>query len=226
MTNQIILDSGPLINLSMNCLLNILPKMKQKLNIEFLITKEVKYEIIDHPSKINRFKLGALRLKYLFDKKIINHAKLNNQEINQLRETRNRITQIANTTFKTRNKHLHILDKGESAALALSIILKEKTKKNIPIIIDERTTRMLCENPENLRELLSKKFHTTIKANTSNYNEFKDFKIIRSTELAYIAYKKGFINSKDPEILEAILYGLKFKGCSISEEEIKEIIKL
>jgi hypothetical protein len=31
---------------------------------------------------------------------------------------------------------------------------------------------------------------------------------------------------KDKKILEAMLYGLKYKGCSISEQEIEEIKKL
>ena len=94
------------------------------------------------------------------------------------------------------------------------------------IVVDERTTRMLCENPENLRKLLQKKLHTNISANKQNYDYFKNFRIIRSTELAYLAYKKGFFDIKDPRILDAVLYGLKYHGCSISEEEIEEIKKL
>ena len=94
------------------------------------------------------------------------------------------------------------------------------------IVIDERTTRMLCENPENLRKLLQKKLHTSVTANKDNYSYFKNFKIIRSTELAYIAYKKKLFNLKSSDILEAMLYGLKYNGCSISEEEVKQIAKM
>ena len=74
-----------------------------------------------------------------------------------------------------------------------------------------------------MKKLLEKKLHTPITANKKNYSYFKGYKIIRSTELAYIAYKKGFIDIKDPRVLEAMLYALKYRGCSISEAEIEEV---
>ncbi len=217
----LIFDSGPLINFSMNGLLDILEKLKEKCKIEFLITKEVKKEIIDTPQNIKRFELGALRLKDLFERGIIKHADLTTQEVDDLREIRENLMQLANSTFKTKKTELHLIDKGESAALALSVIMKRKIKEDSVLVIDERTTRMLCENPENLRKLLEKKLHTYVESNKKNYSFFSDFKIIRSTELAYIAYKKRFIKLKGESVLEAILYGLKFNGCSISEEEIQ-----
>ena len=134
--------------------------------------------------------------------------------------------QTANTLFRTKKRDVHLIDKGESAALALSIIMKQKTKADIPLVVDERTTRMLCEKPENLKKLMEKKLHTSIQANKDNYKSFNGFKIIRSTELAYIAYKKNLFDLKDPMTFEAILYGLKFKGCSISEAEVKELIAM
>ena len=134
--------------------------------------------------------------------------------------------QIANTLFKTKNKEIHLIDKGETAALALSMLMKKKTNYDVPLVIDERTTRMLCEKPENLRKLMEKKLHTLIKSNTKNYNFFTSFKIIRSTELAFIAYKKNLFDLKDSKALEATLYGLKFNGCSISENEVRDMIEL
>ncbi|GAG20221.1 unnamed protein product, partial [marine sediment metagenome] len=128
----------------------------------------------------------------------------------------------ANSTFNAKGKNIHLIDKGECAALALCSILKTPSI----LVIDERTARMLCENPENLRKLLQKKLKTQIKANKNNYKYFKGFKIIRSTELAYIAHKKGLIELKDPKAYEAMLYGLKYKGCSISEQEVQQMSKL
>lgn len=219
---SIIFDAGPLINLSINNLLHLLRKLKKEFKGEFLITKEVKKEIIDHPLTIKRFELNALQLKRLLDEKIIKHADINQEQIKVLREKRNYITNLANSTFKAKGKNIHLIDKGESAALALSFILKEP---NV-IAIDERTTRMLCENPENLRKILQKKLRTQVKANKKNYEFFKQFKIIRSTELIYIAYKKKLFDLKDPRALEAMLYGLKYKGCSISEQEVEEAKRL
>lgn len=221
MTKHLIFDSGPLINFSMNSILHILKKLKKEFKGDFLITREVKEEIIDRPQNIKRFELGALRLKELFDEKIIKFADITNEQINQLRRKRKELTNIANSTFRARGKDIHLIDKGESAVLALSLILKDSA-----IVIDERTTRMLCENPDNLRKLLQKKLKTKVQAKESNYKFFKGFKIIRSTELVYLAHKKGLIKLKDPKAYEAMLYGVKFKGCSISEKEIQMLKSL
>ncbi|MFA5174276.1 MAG: hypothetical protein WC438_03790 [Candidatus Pacearchaeota archaeon] len=216
---HLIFDSGPLINFSMNGILPILRKLKHEFKGDFLITKEVKQEIIDTPLNIKRFELGAIQLKALFEEGVIKHANINEHEVQRLREIREFLMQTANSTFRANEKDIHLLDKGECAALALCSILKDECT----LVIDERTTKMLCENPENLRKLLQKKLKTSVKANRENYKHFKDYKIIRSTELAYIAHKKGLIDLKDPRAYEAMLYGLKYKGCSISEEEIEEM---
>ncbi len=222
----LIFDSGPLINFSMNCLLPLLEKLKQKTQIEFLITKEIKREIIDHPLTIKRFQLGALRLEDLFKRKIIKYADISKHEVDELRRIREKLMQIANSTFRAGNKDLHLIDKGEAAALALSTILKQKTGEYAPLAVDERTTRMLCENPDKLKQLMEKKLHTSIITKKQNYLNFQNFKIIRSTEIAYVAYKKGLTELKGPHILEAILYGLKLKGCSITDGEIEEMKRL
>lgn len=218
----IIFDSGPLINFSMNGLLPLLRKLKQHFKGEFLITKEVKREIIERPLQIKRFQLGALRLHELFKDKIIKHADITPAQVNELRKKRNEIMNITNSTFRTKKKDLHIIDKGESAALALAIVLN----KPCVLAIDERTARMLCENPENLRKILEKKLHTKVQANRQNYDLFKNFKVIRSTELVYIAHKKKLIELKDSKAYEAMLYGVKFKGCSISENEVQQMKRL
>lgn len=214
----IIFDSGPIINFAMNGLLPVLKKLKKEFDGEFLITKEVRQEIIDTPMNIKKYELEALQIKQLFDEGIIKHANLSVQQIDELRIKREEIMNMANTTFYANNHPLHLIEKGESAALALSLMTKES---NV-IAIDERTARMLCENPENLRKLLQKKLNTNITANKKNYEFFKKFKVIRSTELAYIAFNKGLIDLKDKNTLEAMLYALKYHGCSISEEEIEE----
>ena len=218
---HLIFDAGPLINFAMNGSLHILERLKQDFKGDFLITKEVRKEIIDKPFTIKRFKLESLQIKALYDKKIIKLADITKKQVDELREKRNRFMSIANSSFKTKKKALHLIDKGECAVLALSEIIKSPN-----IVIDERTTRMLCENPENLRKLLEKKLKTKITANKDNYFYFKNFKVIRSTELAYLAYKKKLFNLKYPEALEAMLYGLKFKGCSISEQEVKQIARM
>jgi hypothetical protein len=222
----LIFDAGPLINFSMNGLLDSFEKLKQTFKGEFLITKEVKKEIIDHPKTVKRFELGAIRLEQLYNRGVFRLADINQEEVDELRRLRDNFLQKANSMFKTKKREVHLLDKGECAALALSTILKRKNNEDIPLVIDERTTRILCENPENLKKLMEKKLHTSIKANTSSYDLFKGFKIIRSTELAYMIHKKGLFKLDHPKAFEAIVYGLKFKGCSISEKEVQALSRM
>ena len=42
----------------------------------------------------------------------------------------------------------------------------------------------------------------------------------------YVAYKKGLIKIQDPQLLDALLYAMKFKGAAISGDEIKEILRI
>ena len=217
----LIFDAGPLINFAMNGILDILENLKKVFEGEFLITKEVKYEIIDHPLLIKRFELEALKLKDLFDRKIIKLASITPGQVNELRKIRNHLMDIANSTFIAKGRYLHLLDKGECAVFALASLLSTPY-----VVIDERTARLLCENPENLRKILEKKLHSYVEAKKKNYKYFKDFKIIRSAELVYYAYKKNLVKLKDPKLLEALLYGVKYKGCSISREEIEEMKRI
>jgi hypothetical protein len=210
----------------MNGLLDALEKLKADFGGEFLITKEVKEEIIDHPKTVKRFELGAIRLEELYNRGVFKLAKLNTEEVDELRRLRDNYMQQSNVMFKTKKKAVHLLDKGECAVLALSTIMKRKTKEDVPIVIDERTTRIIIENPGNLKKLMEKKLHTKINANTKTYDLFKGFKIIRSTELAYIIHKKGLFKLQHPKAFEAIVYGLKFKGTSISEKEVQALSRM
>jgi len=219
----IIFDAGTIINFSMNSLLDLFEKLKKVFDGKFLITKGVAFEVIERPLKIKKFELGALHIQELLNKKIIELPSSIGIKNNEIENRTTELLKLANHTFVARNRYLHLIDTGESSSLALSEILTRKGIKNI-ISIDERTTRMLCEKPENLQKLLESKLHTPIRARKENFSEFQKFKIIRSTELAYIAYKKNLIDLKDKNLLDALLYAIKFKGCSVSREEI-EILK-
>lgn len=223
--NAIIFDSSTLISLSMNNLFEEIRGLKKIFKGKFLITKEVKSEIIDKPLNIKRFELEAIRLKQLLDEGILEMPSavgVNDRDISNA--TRD-ILEIANKTFYSGNKDIHLIDLGEASALALSKIMTEKDMNNI-LAVDERTTRMLAEKPESLRKIMEGKLHTKIKTKEQNYVFFKNFRFVRSTELIYVAYKKGIVKSKDKNILDALLYALKFKGTAISDEEINEIKKM
>jgi hypothetical protein len=221
----IILDSGILINLSMNGLLYILKELKKSSGVKFLITEQVKYEIVDRPITIPRFQLGALRIQTLIDSKNIELPGSVNISSGEIKKLTNEFMQIANSSVKAKGKWIKIVSDAEMSCLALSSILKKKGIENI-IGVDERTTRILSEKPENLERLMSKKLHQRVSIEKANFSKFKEFKFLRSTELAYVAHKKGLLNVKGPKALEAALFATKYKGSSISHEEIKILKKL
>lgn len=221
MTKYIIFDAGPLINFSMNGVIHLLGALKNEFPGKFLFTEEIKREVIDYPEKIKRFELEALQLEDLFKKGVIELPEFGRKQA-EFKKLTKEIMKIANSTFYTKKENINLIHEGEASSLALSKMLKEP---NV-IAVDERTTRMLCENPENLRKLLEKKLHVPIQANRKNYDFFKNFKIIRSTELVYIISKKKLFDLDGPKTLDAMLWGMKYKGCSISEQEIEEIKRL
>ncbi len=218
----LIFDSGTLINLSMNGLLDILEKLKTGFQGKFVITKAVKYEIIDRPLGIERFELGALRIRALLDSGILEMSSSLVADSHLEKETQ-RILDLGNHYLQARGKWISLMNEAEASCLALSSELSRRGIENI-IAIDERTTRVLGENPDNLQQLMSDKLHQRVEI-LGNITPFSIYKFIRSSELVYVAYKKDIINLKGDKVLEALLYATKFKGSAISFEEINILKK-
>jgi len=219
----LIFDSSSLISFVMNGLTPVLIKLKQIFDGKFIITKDVKYETIDRPSEIKKFELGSLQIKKLLDDNILEMPESIGISSSALKEKTREILNLANSAFSARDEKMHIIDLGEASCLALSLMAKKNNIDSI-IAIDERTTRMLVENPENLRKLFEMKLHTNVRLE-KNFS-IPNFKFIRSCELVYVAYKKGLIELKDGNVLDALLYAVKFKGCAVSRQEIDEIKRL
>ena len=221
----IIFDASTLISFTMNGLLPELRELKKNFKGHFIVPKEVIHEIVEKPLKIKRFELEAIRADQLLKDKILETPSVLGIKDSEISKKTKQIFDLANTTFIGKKSPIHLIDSGECGALALSEILNKKKIPNL-IAVDERTTRSLIEDPEDMRKFLEKKLHTKIIPKKENYKFFKQFKIIRSAELIYIANKKGFVKLKHKDVLDALLYALKFKGCSISHDEIREIKKL
>ncbi len=226
LNKAMIFDAGALITISMNGLDKELRALKNIFDGAFLITRQVKKEVIDKPLTIKNFELEALRTKKLLEDKIIELAEDYGIDDNSIANKTEELMEIANSFFMSPKEPVKLLHIGEASCLALSSILNKKNIKNV-IVIDERTARMLIEKPENLRELLIRKLHTNIRLVKNNFNYFKDFQVIRSAELIYVAWKKGLVDLKNGTfLLDALLYAVKSKGCAISHEEIEEIKKI
>lgn len=215
----LVFDSSSIITLALNDLLFILKPLKQIFEGDFYITEPIKYELIDRSLAIKRFRLEALMIK-----KLINEGVLKIKTDSFIDKQTKLFLNVANNTFKIDDEGIRLIHEGEASCLSLYNFLPT-TKK--AIVIDERTTRILCESPENLHKLLESKHHRKIQANEVNYNFFKRFNVIRSSELAYLAYKYNIISlpAKSKDSIEAILYALKYKGCAISHNEIREAKK-
>jgi len=124
-----------------------------------------------------------------------------------------------------------LVHEGEIDSLAGAIIMQSEA-----VVIDERTTRLMIEDWQLLRKLMQKKLHTRIDVDSGNLKKFlekvKGIRIIRSTELAVVAYEKGVLQSCLPkirnakkELIDGVLWGIKLNGCSISREEIEKIVR-
>ncbi|MBW6442577.1 hypothetical protein K0A97_02225 [Patescibacteria group bacterium] len=222
-SKAIIFDSGVLINFSMNGITDILKRLRGVFKGNFLITSEIKKEVIDKPLGIKRFKLEALKVKQLFDEGVIELPSAMGVKDSEIFERTKEILDITNSTFEGNHQNIQIMHEGEASCLALSEILNKKGIKNV-IAIDERNTRVLIENPSHLEKFLEGKLHVKISRKRENLNFLKDLKVIRSPELVYVAHKKGLLGLNDERALDAILYAVRYKGSTISEEEI-EIIK-
>ena len=218
-----ILDSGPIISLTLNGVLHTLELLKNKFpDVVFVLTPQVKKEIVDKPMTIKKYELEAVKVQTLIAKKNI----LMSSEFvsnNQLEKETQRILNLANSTVKAGGENIQIVQIGEASCLAFSNLCN---CENI-IVIDERVTRLLTESPQNLKAIMERKLHMPIILNQKNLKEFKDFRYIRSAELVYMTYKNGLYDyKKDRLLLDALLYSLKYSGTSISSKEIDEMKNL
>jgi hypothetical protein len=219
----IVFDSGTLISFAMNGLLNEFSKLKEIFNGKFLITAEVKKEIVDVPIGIKKFELQSLRLKDLLDKKILEFPEsvgIDSKDVSLLSKE---LLLKANKVFFTNKENIQIVSLGEISCLALSELLSRKGLKNV-ISVDERTIRLLCENPEQLRQLIEDKIHSRVEILEKNLVPFKDFSFICSVELIVVAYRKNLFSlKKNLLLLDSLLWAFKSTGCAISSKEIEEI---
>src|SRR3989344_7731005 len=216
----LIFDSGPLINLTMNGLLYVLEELKKKFDGKFLITQAVKYEILDRPIDVPRFELGALQIKKLIDQGTLEFPSSLGISDEQIEKMTSQLMDKANHYLMFKGQWINIVSKAEMSCLALSYELSNRDVENL-IAIDERTTRLLAENPQDLSRLMSTRMHQDIHAVSQEFNMFSHFRFIRSSELVYVAYKKNLLHvGSNPKVLEAVLYATKYKGTSISFEEI------
>ena len=220
----LIFDAGPIISLTMNGMLPIIEKLKSVFDGEFILVPQVKNEVVNKPMKIKKFKLEAVRVRDMIERGVF---KMSTDIIpdDRLNSEMKKILKSVNGVLRTTatGEKIKIIQDGEAACLAFANLCK---CDNV-IVIDERTARMLVEAPHDLEKMMEKKLHTPLDAELSLLKSLKGFRFIRSAELLFVAFKKGLIPiKKSAELLDGLLYGVKFKGCAISSVEIEEMKRL
>jgi len=224
---SLIFDAGPVISLATNNLLWILEPLKKKFNGKFYLTDAVKHELVDRPLETKKFKFEAIQVE-----KLIENGVLNIIDNNFITEKTPYLLSTANQIFKAYDYYMKIVHFAEMSVIAAAVNINSDA-----IVIDEKTTRFLIENPRMAAEILKKTLHTSVSVNENNLKDFNNFaknlKTIRSIELVTVAYEQGILNNyltKIPDarknLLESVLWGVKLNGCAVSRDEIDQIVKL
>jgi hypothetical protein len=221
----LVFDSGPIISMSLNSMLPIPKRLQKVYDGNFFISNAIRSELIEIPSHTRRYALEALNIENL-----IRTGCLELFDTEVYSEETALITDLANHIYFRGDNNLEILNRGELDSLVLA-----KNLEADAIVVDERTTRLLLENPYRLQKYLEKKFNSRISIDKEKLSEFEThfstIKIIRSVELALVAVDIGLfddlIRIEDRlKVVESILWALKLSGCAISEMEIKKLLKL
>ncbi len=206
----------------MSNLVWILAPLKEKFGGKFYITPAVRRELVEHPLNVKRFEFEALQVLRLIENGILEVYP------NVPQGQADNLVALANSSFKIGDKTLDIMQEGEVEIIASALQL------NAPIVMDERTIRLMIENNKEMRKLLELRFSKEVEVNSDKVKQFadltKDIKIIRSVELVGVAYSFGLLNDYIPKLkdgkeklIDSILWSVKYNGCAVTESEIEEL---
>jgi len=222
----IVFDTGPVISFAMNNMLWILDPLKKTFNGDFVITPGVHKELIEVPLNTKKFKFEAMQIMQYIKKGTIEIV-----DNNMIRKDTLKLMELANKIFKSKGNWIKIVHYGEIEAVAAAINFEAHA-----LVIDERTTRTLLEDPARLKHTMERKLHGKIFVNNTALKEFKKMtkgiRVIRSTEMAVMAFEMGLLDKFLPdlpkprkELLESVLWAFKLNGCAISQNEIDSVVK-
>jgi predicted nucleic acid-binding protein len=218
MRKRVICDSSSLISLSMNCMLPLIIELSEK--ADFIITQSVYDEIITNPLKRGNHLMGPMNFKALIQNGILKVENADPEEARQILED-------SNSIYYAHDRQLRIIQIGEAEALALA-------NDGDILLMDERTLRFLIEKPDSLTGLLQHRMHKGITMNRARSDNFRKHcngvSIIRSSEIVAVSYEMGILEKyfagEGRDVLKACLWSLKYKGCSLSVDDIDEYLKM
>lgn len=225
----LVFDAGSIISFTTNNLIWLLDSLKTRFGGEFYITETVRDELVRKPFFTKKFKFEAIQVRqyvYSGTLKVIDSAKLY--------ETVSEIAELANNTCTCKGQPIQLIHRGEIESLAASVVTGADA-----LVIDERTTRYLIEEPQRVVRRLKQKLHAKVHLNQESLSLLRKMigriKVVRSVELVTVAFELGLLDrylggeatKRDRmELLESVLWGVKLNGCAVSSDEISEIMKL
>lgn len=229
---KILFDTGTLITIVTTNSLEAFEKLKDHIDGEFYITPEIKKELIDRPIKSKKFRLEAFKMMELVNRGFIKIVDVTKKDL----ELTKKIEKTANEIFKTDSRNINIVHSGEIELIAVAINNKAHT-----VAMDERTTKQLIENPIHIARRLERKLHRRIHIDHEKISELHkmlmDIKVIRSIDILMRAFELGLYNdlifksekkifsNLRKEFAEGIAWACRFKGCALTDGEIKEYSK-
>lgn len=228
---SLVFDTGPFITLTLNNLLWTLEPLHDRFDGDFCITEAVYKELIERPLQTKKYKFEALQILPM-----ITSGRIKLLKDQKIRQEAEGLLELANKCFKAHGNWIKIVHPGEMEVVAASLIYGADA-----VVIDERTTRDLIENPSLIEKRLQKKLHTDVTVVKDNLKrlkkQLKRLKVIRSFELVTVAFELGLLNRyilKEEEkvipnlrkaVLEGVLWAVKLSGCSVREDDIALVLK-
>ena len=208
-----VVDSSTIISMALNCLLNIFDKFHER-GHRFIIPKWVYDEVVERPIKSERFGFEAYRIKQKVDKGIFEIYS------GRISDEARIFSKYINNSFLADHHPIKIIHPADAEGIILARRIGDG------LIVDERNMRLVVENPMGMKSLLEHKLHRKIKVNEKNLENalsyVKDLPVLRSVDLVSIAWKEKLMDLDGKDELEKILYSLKFSGCAVSFNDIRE----
>ncbi len=219
--NALIFDSSTLISLGNADLYSTLYDLKTKYpNLRMIIPNGVYEEVVSIGDKSEKFAWSAIRIKKLISDKIIELVPIEDKD----RDKYIKLDKELNSIFKTSYSNMEILQKGEIECILLYSSINASL-----LAIDELTTRLLIESPNQLKDLMQSRYKVNIYFDSvllNNYSHYFDnINVVRSVDLVAFFDRQGMFSSYGENILKPLLYSLKYSGCAVTSDEIDSYIQ-
>jgi hypothetical protein len=205
----------------------VIDKLRQETGLQLITTPEVRKEVVDKALKIEKFRLGGIRVLKRFGSGAITVENTNPSLSKKILDTANKVYSVNGNDYK-------IVQKGE-----MSLVPIAQSKGSNYMLVDERIVEKLLSDPMALGRLFESRLHMKVVINKNKLEEFKlltkGINVIKSSDLIAIAHEKGLLKGYVKEsfskktmkdFVSGALWGLKKSGCSISTLDIKEYMKV